>query len=114
MRLLRGAARHGTAPAGNSTPNPAPTATQTEATHSPAVCAPTADWNTDMSDPNIHKLNQLADQYRIAEHETRRIKHQLDTQIQLMKRDGYSFRYLAQEARLGLGTIQKIIAKDNT
>jgi hypothetical protein len=65
-------------------------------------------------DQDITLLNQLAEQYAIAEQETRRIKHQLDTQIQLMKRDGYSFRYLAQEARLGLGTIQKIIAKDNT
>ena len=63
-------------------------------------------------DQQITRLNQLAEQYAIAEQETRRINHQLDTQIQLMRRDGYSFRYLAQEARLGLGTIQKIIAKD--
>ena len=65
-------------------------------------------------DHDITRLNQLAEQYWESEAETRRIKQQLDTQIQAMKRDGYSFRYLAQESGFGLGSIQKIIAKDHT
>lgn len=63
-------------------------------------------------DHHISRLHELADTYRLCVHETKKSRHQLNSQIQQMKRDGYTFPQLAKEAGLAQGTIQNIIAQD--
>lgn len=64
-------------------------------------------------DCNIETLHELADQYRAAQAETKRVRGKLDAYIQELKRAGYAYPLLAKESGLAQGTIQNIVAKDN-
>ena len=63
-------------------------------------------------DPNIDTLHELADAYRAAEAETKRIRDKLDIFIQELKRNGYPYSVLREHSGLSQGTIQNIVAKE--
>ena len=60
----------------------------------------------------IRRLNELAAEYRRAQHAAKEVRQRLDEQIRAMKRAGYSFPVLAREAGLAQGTIHNIVAAD--
>lgn len=66
------------------------------------------------SDPNIDHLHDLADEYWAADAEAKRIRLTLDAYIQQLKRRGYSYPVLSRESGFAQGTIQLIVAKENT
>jgi hypothetical protein len=66
---------------------------------------------TPAADPNIDKLNQLRDKYQASLAETNAIRYELDTFVQTLKAEGYSYPVLSRESGFAQGTVQLIVAK---
>ena len=59
-----------------------------------------------MPDPNIEHAQHLAAQYREAEAELKRAKHQLWAYVKALKDEGYSYSQLVAATGLAHGTVQ--------
>lgn len=64
------------------------------------------------ADPNIEQLHKLVAEYRAAEGEAKKLRARVDTYIQELKKQGYSYPRLARESGFAQGTIQLIVAKE--
>jgi transposase len=70
--------------------------------------------NYEATDPHLAELRKLAKKYQNAVKQAEAVRENLDTVIQELKRDGYSYPVLAKHTRLSQGTIQNIVAKGET